>query len=132
MNKRITFITATFFSFILWIIYMADSGQGTVFFDFVKSIPLGDKIGHIFLFGLLTLGVNSSTQLKRVHVGSLHILGGTLMVSLFVLIEEGSQHFFSTRTMDIADLTADAIGITLFTVASCIIDTKYSSEHRGY
>ena len=132
MNKLMATITVLFFCFILWVIYMADTGQGTAFFDFVKSFPLGDKAGHIFLFGLLTFGANVSTQFRKIRIRSMHIHAGTLMVSLFVLIEEGSQYFISTRTVDITDLAADAIGITIFTLASCIIGTKHTIEHRGY
>lgn len=132
MYRLMISITILFFCFILWVIYMADTGQGTAFFDFVKSFPLGDKVGHIFLFGVLTFGVNISTQFRKIHMRFIHIHAGTLIVSLFVLIEEGSQYFISTRTMDIADLAADAIGITLFTIASCIIGTKYAIERRGY
>lgn len=131
MHKLMISITIIFFCFILWVIYMADTGQGTAFFEFVKSFPLGDKVGHIFLFGFLTFCINISTQFRKIHMRFIHIHAGTLIVGLFVLIEEGSQYFISTRTMDITDLAADAIGITIFSLASCIIGTKHTIERRG-
>ncbi len=55
MYKFITAIAAGFFLFILWIIYLANTGGSNVFFDIIKHIPYGDKLGHFVLFGFLTL-----------------------------------------------------------------------------
>lgn len=128
MNKLALFLTSGFFIFILWVIYMANTGQSSIFFRLVGAIPYGDKIGHIFLFGLLTLGVNIATKLKVVKVGNVSILIGTMLVTLFVLIEEFSQHFSATRTFDALDLFADAVGIIVFTMLSFYIRNKYTAS----
>jgi len=51
-SNKINFLAPlTFLAFICWIIFMADSGQKSVFFELVKSIPYGDKLGHVILYG---------------------------------------------------------------------------------
>ncbi len=128
MHKWIIMLTLAFFIFILWIIYQANTGSSSIFFQLVRSIPAGDKWGHFFLFGLLTLGVNAVTHFKTVHWRVLKIYRGTLFVSIFVLIEEFSQHFIKTRRLDIMDLSADAAGILLFTLISWFVGSKIQSR----
>jgi len=125
MYKLALYLTSAFFIFILWVIYMADTGQSSVFFDFVNAIPQGDKMGHVGLFGLLTLGANLGLRFKRIKVGRVNIFSGTVLVSIFALLEEFSQYFAPTRTLDFLDLCADAIGITLFTVISYYLGKKH-------
>lgn len=115
-----------FFSFILWIIYTANTGGSSVFFELVAAIPYGDKLGHILLFGILTLAANicfkfSSYRLSLPFVAQpkgASIYWGTTLVLIFVCIEEMSQAFIPSRTFDWLDLTADGVGISLFSYAS--------------
>jgi len=118
MNRVVLFLTIIFFIFILWVIYLANTGQSSVFFELVKMVPYGDKFGHILLFGFLTLGINISTKYKVVRIKNIPIFIGTISVFIFVLIEELSQSFVLTRTMDIDDFYADIIGITVFTIGT--------------
>ncbi|MGB1296499.1 MAG: VanZ family protein [Flavobacteriales bacterium] len=113
--KRSTRIAISLFSisFIFWIIYMADTGQSSIFFDFIKKIPYGDKVGHFFIFGCVTLLANVVLRFRRLF-NRKHLFLGTSIVALFALIEEISQMFFATRTFDLIDLTADSAGILLF------------------
>lgn len=111
MNKIAIGATASFFIFIVWIIYLADAGASSIFFDFVKSIPYGDKLGHFGLFGTLTLLLIYATRFAVFTTGSVSIYYAVGLVSLFVVVEEISQAFISTRTFDLVDLTADSIGI---------------------
>ena len=124
MHKLVLLLTISFFVFILWVIYMANTGQSSLFFGLVKALPYGDKIGHVFLFGFLTLGANVATKFKVVKIRNINVLLGTAVVTLFVLIEEFSQHFSATRTFDIQDLMADAVGIIIFTVISLKMKNK--------
>ena len=114
MYKIISYSCFVFFAFILWIIYKADTGQSSIFFDLVKKIPYGDKLGHFILFGFLTLGMNFVTKFKVIRLGYLSIFTGTLFVFLFVLIEEISQYYLPSRTFDLLDLCADTAGIIIF------------------
>lgn len=118
MQKLITIATTLFAIFIVWVLYMANTGQNTIFFDLVKAIPYGDKIGHALLFGILTLGINLTTQCKEVKVFKFRIFFGSLCVFIFTVFEELSQTFFSNRTLDITDFLSNIVGIIIFTFIS--------------
>ncbi|BBM01815.1 hypothetical protein GL2_18890 [Microbulbifer sp. GL-2] len=79
----------------------------------MRSIPYGDKLGHISLFGILSLIIILSTKGKSFSAGKLNIYCGALIVFMFALTEEISQAFISSRTFDTTDLVADIIGISL-------------------
>lgn len=103
----------TFFLFILWIIYMADTGQHSVFFDLAKSIPYGDKIAHTALYGMFALLMNLVLQCRTILLRNYKLHLGTVIVGIFGGLEEISQAFFVTRSCDWADLGADAVGLVL-------------------
>ena len=116
MYKLCLTLTFVFCAFILWVIYMANTGQSFPLFSWVRSIPYGDKIGHVVIYGLMTLGVNGVMRFRFVKWGS-------LLVASFALLEELSQYFVATRILDIGDLFADALGITVFTLISWYFST---------
>lgn len=99
--------------FIGWIIYQADTGEKIRLFLLVESLPLGDKLGHLWLYGALAFLLNLSLQLRKYHCYGLSIYRGSLFVLIFAIAEELSQHFFATRTLDAGDLIADVIGIAI-------------------
>ena len=115
ISNRLTALAATaFFTFIAWIIVISDAGIPNIFIDSIRSIPYGDKLGHMVLYGVLAGLVNLSIgdQHKR-HLG---LPLGCALVLLFTLLEELSQGFFpSTRTLDIGDVVADFLGIYFVT-----------------
>lgn len=117
-------LTLLFFIFIAWIIYLANTGQSSIFFTLVASIPYGDKIGHFCLFGLLTLGANFAFKLKQLHLFSLPVYIGSIVVFIFIIFEELSQYFIPSRTLDITDLLADMFGIIIFNFITSYI-AKY-------
>jgi polysaccharide biosynthesis protein VpsQ len=100
-----------FFLFILWIIYLANTGSSSIFFNFVRSIPYGDKWGHVGLFGFLTLLAIVGSKFRSFSCGRLNIYYGAAVVFLFALVEELSQAFIPSRTFDFVDLVANSIGI---------------------
>ncbi|PUA29099.1 MAG: hypothetical protein B0W54_00315 [Cellvibrio sp. 79] len=99
--------------FIGWIIYQADTGEKIRLFLLVESFPLGDKLGHLWLYGALAFLLNLSLKLRKYHFHYLSIYRGSLFVLVFAIAEELSQQFFVTRTLDAGDLIADAIGIAI-------------------
>ena len=124
MYKLTITISSCFFLFILWIIYLANTGQQSIFFELVRLIPYGDKVGHLCLFGFLTLLANFASKFKTFKLGKLNVYWGSVAVLVFVTIEELSQHFMPTRTLDIYDYIADMAGILLFTWLSVILAKK--------
>ncbi len=121
MYKLVSFLSLAFFGFILWIIYLADTAQESIFFDLVRAIPYGDKLGHFFLFGILSIGANFTLRLKTIKIFSFHIYIGSTLVFLFALTEELTQYFFPNRTLDITDLSADIAGIITFAIITRLI-----------
>jgi VanZ family protein len=115
-SKILSFVSILFFIFILWIIYLANTGQSSIFFTFVASVPYGDKIGHFFIFGLLTLGANILFKLKTFRLYKLNIYFGSVFVLLFALCEELSQYFLASRTLDLFDFLADLLGVFIFSL----------------
>lgn len=110
-----TVFALVFFTFILWIIFLANTGSNNILFDIIRSIPNGDKFGHFFLYGMLTLVINLELKSKTINIGKYNLLLGTVLVCIFVVLEELSQGFIPSRTLDYQDLLADAMGIYIFT-----------------
>lgn len=121
MYKIFSIIAFAFFIFILWIIYLANTGGDTIFFDLVKATPYGDKVGHVGLFGLLTLITIIGSKFRGFQYGKITIYYGVMAVVSFVIIEEISQAFIPSRTFDFIDLAADSIGIICAIILANVI-----------
>jgi len=124
MYKLILLLSILFFGFILWILNVANHGESSIFFDFIKTLPYGDKLGHAFIFGFLTLAANMSLKLLHFKISGIKVYWGTMAVTVFVLVEELSQYFIPARTLDIFDLVADFLGIIVFTALSYFIGRR--------
>ncbi len=128
-----------FFAMILWFIFLADSGQAGWLRDIARQLPYGDKFGHFILFGLLTLLLNIALRFSHWRVGFINIQKGSVYVLVFALVEELSQYYFPSRTVDIDDVIADLIGVGVFTIISVMIEkflkwfqnTKQPSVNTG-
>lgn len=125
--KRLYSISALcFFSFILWVIYQANTGKESVFFQLVASIPYGDKLGHFCLFGILTLLSNLALNFTLITCLTVKFYLGSLLVFIFVTLEEFSQFFIANRTADFSDLFADIFGIIVFSYITFYLQQKAS------
>lgn len=120
-----------FLGFIVWIIYLANTGGTSVFFDLIKHIPYGDKVGHCLLFGTLTFLANLTLKFKTIKWESISLYLGSSLVAVFVLVEEMSQGFIPSRTLDGADLLADGVGIALFSYFSWLTHRFIQSSSQG-
>lgn len=120
MKKGSLYFSIAFFTFILWVIYQANTNPHSSLFKSIKLFPNSDKLGHFILFGILTLSINLAFQFKSYR----RVYLGTLIVSIFVLIEEATQYFIPTRTMSIIDLIADGVGITLATIITWKLENR--------
>ena len=131
MYKIVLLFAIAFLLFIAHIIYLADTAQKSIFFEIVKATPYGDKIGHIFLFGTLTLSVNIGFKFFKFEFFRFKFYVGTLIIPFIVLAEEISQYYFPNRTLDGFDLLADAIGISFATIATFHIQKRINRVARG-
>lgn len=117
--KRILY-PVSFFCFISFIIYQANTAHYNYAFHMVGKIPYGDKIGHIVLYGFMALLLNyglGGRKWFRQQIGSLVVL-------VFSVLEEISQLYIPSRSFDFADIAASATGIVLFTILFQIINNK--------
>ena len=118
-----------FFLFILWIIYLANSGSSSPFFSFVHAIPFGDKLGHFGLFGTLTLISILATRYRTFQLGFLNIYYAAAGVAVFVVCEEISQLLLPLRTFDPVDLSADFLGILVATGLMSLMNKQIVSTN---
>ncbi|WP_211183440.1 VanZ family protein [Thalassotalea sp. Y01] len=110
-------IAALMLVFICSLLFMANTGQDNLFFEFKRGIPFGDKVGHFMLFGSLAMFANFAFRFRHLAKTSVLQYGALLVLSLST-IEEFSQIFISTRTFSFYDLAANFLGISLFTILS--------------
>lgn len=117
--------TTAILALIIWAIAQANSGAQNIIFRWLAALPYGDKIGHFLLFGCLAFCLSLALKRASFHVLNYKIYWGCAMVLSFALIEEASQHFLPTRTLDIWDVTADVAGIL------CAAALLKLSEHQS-
>lgn len=125
MYKLITASALSFLAFLLWIIYLANTGRGSIFFDLVESIPYGDKAGHLGLFGFLTLVSILSLKFRTFRLGSYSVYLGAAFVFVFAVGEEITQVFVPYRTFDLVDVAADLLGILLAVALASFLRSKF-------
>lgn len=111
---------ALFFAFIIGIILLADSGKKNALFTFIKATHHADKVGHLVLYGILTALLNFALEFRGLRLGKFTLQWGAMAVFAFTIMEELSQYYFPSRTVDIKDVIADLIGITIFSYLSCL------------
>ncbi len=120
-----------FFSFLIWVIVAADSGAPNYFLQLAGSLPYGDKIGHVLLFGALALLLNYATKARQVALGPVRLYLGVVLTLGFALLEEGSQLLFPSRSFELLDILADLLGVTLATIAtSCFYQLRARYRRR--
>ncbi len=116
MQKLFVAVAAVFMVFVAWILYMADTNQTTVFFEWVRHTRNGDKYGHVLLFGGLTLVLILASGFRCLRAGPLSVYLGSLGMLVFVSLEELSQALFPERTLDIYDYLASVVGVVVFSL----------------
>jgi len=89
----------------------------------IYNIPFGDKVGHFFLFGLLSLIVNLAVfEARPKQEISRLALVTSLILAFFIGLEELSQQWIPPRTSSVFDLAASYLGVTFF--AWCAVRLK--------
>lgn len=71
-------------------------------------------MGHFILMGVLSFLVNLTLQGARRSIFSREVLLGSLIVTMFVVLEELTQIFIPSRTFSLVDLLFDFLGIYSF------------------
>ena len=123
-------IGVSFTIFIATAVIACNTGEGKQLFSMIGHVPGRDKTGHFILMGLLAFFIvlmlvprmKSSAPKATIIVASI--------LSLVIALEEGSQHFISSRTFSLADLLCSLAGVIVFTAIAFLIIRK--SERRHY
>lgn len=100
-----------FFLFIMWIINLADSAEYNFAFFIVGNIPYGDKISHALLYGVMALLLNFGLGFKTKRILGFNMQVGAMIVLFFAGVEELSQYYFPSRTLDVYDFIVDIVGV---------------------
>ncbi len=128
MSARIKIITLIYVFILAGIVVLADVRQTQYLFTFIRSLPLGDKIGHFCLMGMFSLLVNLAFNAKTFRFRKLNYLLGSLIVLTVVTAEEFSQFFILGRTFDAGDLVFDYAGIFIFGETARFIRRKVTTD----
>ena len=96
------------------IIYGANTGRLGPVAEMIRKVPYGDAVMHAILMGLLAVAANHLLRFRIIQVGKWPLLLGSVLVVLFVIVEEATQLFIANRTFSWIDLGADFFGIWLF------------------
>ena len=113
INLRIL-LPLSFFLFIGFIIYLADTADYNFAFRVIGSIPNGDKLMHGLLYGVMALFLNYGLNFKSKKIFGFNMQIGAIIVLTFAGIEEITQYWLPSRTCDFFDFVADTVGVTLF------------------
>lgn len=103
--------TAVILPAILLIVYLADRGSLPPLIYRLYAFEYGDKLGHFLLMGLLAFAMNGIFPKALALKGLPSLITGSAIAILFVILEEISQLFFSTRSFSLADLGCSLLGI---------------------
>jgi len=105
------FLPLSFFIFIGYIIFLADTADHNFAFRLVGHVPYGDKVAHAILYGVMAWLLNYGLKFKTAQF---NMQIGSIIVLTFATLEEFSQYFIPSRTFDMGDLLADFVGVVLF------------------
>ena len=127
MNKVIIgLVTVLFFGAVFLIAY---TGNGSIYFSFLKYIPGGDKTGHVVLLCLMSTVLTWLLSFRYFKIWKIRLYYGIITVFVFITFEEFLQLVSPYRNFDLIDLGCNYIGIAL---AGIIISVYESSiKHKA-
>ena len=107
--------TAVFSLLIISIVVAANADTLPLPLEQLAAFPGGDKLGHFFLFGLLSFLLNKSALVSFPKRNAARlILTVSLFLAILIGLEEWSQSLFPARTMSLNDLMASYAGVIMF------------------
>lgn len=114
LRSLATLAAAGFVIFLIWIVVIADRGNGTPWWSFIiDRIPCGDKVGHLGLIGMMSFLCNLAFSSRKSGFLPRFITLTTLILLVLLSMEELSQGFIKTRHLDFYDWLADLSGLAL-------------------
>ena len=116
LTRREILLPLSFFIFISFIIFLADTADHNFAFRLIGYVPYGDKIGHVVLYGLMALFLNYGFNFKSKKIFGFNMQIGAIIVLTFAGLEEITQYWLPSRTCDVFDFVADTVGVVLFSL----------------
>jgi VanZ family protein len=106
------------FEFVLIFILLSKpmDSQGTGLISYILSLPYADKVIHVGLFGSLALSIFSHfEQYSNISFQSIRTKALSLIVCILfgIGMEYYQKYFVPSRSFDVIDMLADAIGALL-------------------
>lgn len=92
-------------------VVLADLGSLPEFLYGVYDFPMGDKVGHFVLMGLLAAALNLILPGRSVRGVSLPLRLGSLVAIVLITVEEFSQIGFVYRSFSLIDLGFSYLGV---------------------
>ncbi len=114
--------------FIIAAVIIANRGEGGKWWSFIHSIPYGDKIGHIGLFGTLSFLSNLALPNFRIRHLPRFITATTFVLLILISLEEISQAFIPTRSCDLFDWLADLTGLAIGQITAISFARRFSNK----
>ncbi len=93
------------------ILVIANRGRADLFWQLVGTVPCGDKLGHLGLVGTLAFLLNLVLDRRRAFRSGNGLMLGSLLVLVFMTLEEASQAFIPCRSFDLVDGLANVVGV---------------------
>jgi len=121
---KIKLLTVAYFLFLALVVYCADTRAHQHSLSFIRSIPGGDKVGHFLLMGGFAFVLNLGLSCRTLSFAGKSFLIGSLTALSLITIEEFSQRFIPYRTFDLLDLTADYLGVFLFSWLAVFVNNN--------
>lgn len=106
-----TLAAAGFVIFFIWIVVIADRGNGTPWWSFIDRIPSGDKVGHLCLVSTLCFLCNFAFPVRNSRFLPRYVTLVTFLLFSALSLEELSQAFIPSRHLDFFDWLADLAGL---------------------
>jgi hypothetical protein len=107
----LTFVlfTTAFLSII--VIVIADRGRADLLWEIAGTVPCGGKLGHLGLVGTLCFLLNLMLHGRPAPGLWGGMMLGSLLVLVFMTLEEASQAFIPHRSFDLLDSLANIVGV---------------------
>lgn len=99
----------------------------------VYEVRYGDKIGHVVMYGILSLLMNLAVFQHTGRNSARSVLFVTTAVAVVATLEEITQLMFPARRPDFNDVLASCLGITWFgCVALFIAEWRNLAERTAF
>ena len=126
MLKKLTILYALFLA---TIVAGANTGLLKPFLDWLHILPLGDKVCHFVLVGMLSFLVSVTLSFKIRRWPKVTVVLCTIVIlATLASLEEFSQSLFPLRRFSLTDLLANVLGTVFFGAMAFFVPTEDAAE----